>query len=56
MRRRGSEETHIIERIHPKACPVSLQEEDEDRWVDRDVREVCSLAAPFPSQLMQMAA
>ena len=52
----GEPETHIVGRIHPKACLVILHEEDEDHWLNGDVDEVCSFAAPFPSQLMQMAA
>jgi putative SOS response-associated peptidase YedK len=43
-----------VEAIHPKAMPVILHEEDYGRRLDGDVEEVCSLAAPFPSQLMTM--
>jgi putative SOS response-associated peptidase YedK len=48
----GDPSTHIVGAIHPKACPVVLHAEDEERWLDGEVDEVCSLATPFPSQLM----
>ena len=44
----------LVAPIHPKAMPVILHPHDYDRWLDGDVAEVCSLAAPFPSQLMAM--
>jgi putative SOS response-associated peptidase YedK len=37
---------------HPKACPIVLQVEDEQRWLDGDHADACELAVPFPSQLM----
>lgn len=45
----------LVAPIHPKAMPVVLHEEDYDRWLDGEVDEVCSLATPFPSQLMSIA-
>ena len=45
----------IVAPIHPKAMPVVLHPEDYDSWLDGDVDQVCSLAAPFPSQLMKVA-
>jgi putative SOS response-associated peptidase YedK len=45
----------IIAPIHPKAMPVVLHNEDFDHWLDGDVDSICSLAAPFPSQLMAVA-
>lgn len=39
---------------HPKAMPVILQPEDYDRWLDGETDDACSLAAPFPSQLMSV--
>jgi putative SOS response-associated peptidase YedK len=42
----------LVEPIHPKAMPVILHEEDYDRWLDGETDDACSLAAPFPSQLM----
>jgi putative SOS response-associated peptidase YedK len=42
----------LVEPIHAKAMPVILHDEDYDRWLDGEVDEVCSLATPFPSQLM----
>ena len=37
--------------VHHRA-PVILQPEDYDRWLDGEADDVCSLAQPFPSQLM----
>jgi putative SOS response-associated peptidase YedK len=45
----------LVAPIHEKAMPVILDEADYDRWLDGDVDEVCSLATPFPSQLMKVA-
>jgi putative SOS response-associated peptidase YedK len=45
----------LVAPIHEKAMPVILHPEDYDRWLDGDVDEVCSLASPFPSQLMKVA-
>jgi putative SOS response-associated peptidase YedK len=35
--------------------PVILQRDDYDKWLDREVADACSLAQPFPSQLMRVA-
>ena len=51
----GVPSTHIVGRVHPKACPVILHEEDEERWLRGETDDVCSLAAAFPSQLMCVA-
>ena len=45
----------LVAAIHPKAMPVILHEEDYGRWLDGEVDDVCSLAAPYPSQLMRVA-
>lgn len=44
----------LVRPIHEKAMPVILQPEDYDRWLDGETDEVCSLAQPFPSQLMSV--
>jgi putative SOS response-associated peptidase YedK len=51
----GDPAAHIVGRIHPKACPVILHREDEERWLTGEVEEVCTLASPFPSQLMSVS-
>jgi putative SOS response-associated peptidase YedK len=51
----GDPSTHIVGAIHEKACPVILHQEDEDRWLSGEADDVCSLATPFPSQLMAVA-
>ena len=45
----------LVAPIHPKAMPVILHPEDYDRWLDGEVEDACSLAQPFPSQLMRVA-
>lgn len=42
----------LVAPIHPKAMPVILHPEDEDRWLSGSLDEVTALAVPFPSQLM----
>lgn len=51
----GDPSTHIVGAVHPKACPVILHQEDEERWLRGEVDDVCSLAVPLPSQLMKVA-
>jgi len=48
------EPNSLVEPIHPKAMPVILHPDDEERWLTGTVEEVLPLAAPFPSQLMQV--
>lgn len=45
----------IVEPIHAKAMPVIVHPEDYDRWLDGKADDACSLATPFPSQLMKVA-
>lgn len=45
----------LVAPLHPKAMPVILHREDYDRWLDGEADDVCSLAQPYPSQLMQVA-
>jgi putative SOS response-associated peptidase YedK len=45
----------LVAPIHPKAMPVMLQPDDYERWLDGEVESACSLAQPFPSQLMRVA-
>ncbi len=42
----------LVAPLHPKAMPVILQPEDYQQWLSADYHEVCSMVAPFPSQLM----
>ena len=42
----------LVAPIHAKAMPVIIHPEDYDRWLDGAVEDACSLAQPFPSQLM----
>lgn len=50
----GDPAAHIVGAVHEKACPVILQAEDEQRWLDGTYDDVCALAQPFPSQMMEM--
>ena len=45
----------LVAPFHPKAMPVILQPEDYDRWLDGEAADACSLAQPFPSQLMAVS-
>jgi putative SOS response-associated peptidase YedK len=45
----------LVAPLHPKAMPVILNPEDYDRWLDGETDDACSLAVPFPSQLMAVA-
>ncbi|HYD11535.1 MAG TPA: SOS response-associated peptidase family protein [Allosphingosinicella sp.] len=45
----------LVKPLHEKAMPVILDPADYDRWLDADTADACSLAVPFPSQLMAVA-
>lgn len=45
----------LVAPLHPKAMPVILLEEDQDRWVTGSYADVLALQAPYPSQLMAVA-
>lgn len=45
----------LVAEIHPKAMPVILHPEDEERWLSGTMAEILPLAAPYPSQLMAVA-
>lgn len=51
----GDPSTHIVGAVHPKACPVILHTEDEDRWLHAPIEEALGLACTYPSQLMAVA-
>ena len=46
----------LVAPIQPKAMPVILHPEDYDKWLSVDYDDACSLAVPFPSQLMSIEA
>ncbi len=48
----GDPATHPVGAVHPKACPVVLHREDEERWLTAGVNDALSLACPHPSQLL----
>lgn len=50
----GDPSEHVVGTVHDKAIPVTLHEEDEAGWLRGEYNDVCSLATPFPSQLMSM--
>ncbi|MCZ4341922.1 DUF159 family protein [Sphingomonadaceae bacterium G21617-S1] len=45
---------HIVGRIYPKACPVILHKEDEERWLTGKLDRALSLAWAYPSQLISV--
>lgn len=47
------EPNSLVAEVHPKAMPVLLHQEDEERWL---AGELGDLVAPFPSQLMTVDA
>ncbi|MEG8040347.1 SOS response-associated peptidase family protein [Sphingomonas sp. LR60] len=47
-----TEPNPLVALIHPKAMPVLLHEEDEERWLTGHVDKAILLAQPYPSQLM----
>lgn len=51
----GDPSSHVVGKVHEKACPVILHAEDEERWLSGEVDDICTLATPFPSQLMAVA-
>jgi putative SOS response-associated peptidase YedK len=44
----------LVAPIHPKAMPVLLHEEDEERWLTFGSDYALAMAVPFPSQLMRV--
>ena len=49
----GDPAAHCVGRVHPKAIPVILHEEDYDRWLHAPIDEALQLAFAFPSQLLK---
>ncbi len=47
-----TEPNPLVAPVHPKAMPVLLDEEDEERWLSCPFDEAVALAKPYPSQLM----
>jgi len=45
----------LVAPLHPKAMPVILDEADYERWLTCDYDEACSLAQPYPSQLLMVS-
>lgn len=45
----------LVKPHHEKAMPVILDPADYEKWLDAEVGDACSLAVPFPSQLMAVA-
>lgn len=44
----------LVAPIHPKAMPVLLHPDDEERWLTASMDDALALAVPFPSQLMRV--
>lgn len=49
-----TEPNETVRPIHPKAMPVILHDEDEERWLTAPIADVIDLVAPYPSQLMSV--
>ncbi|WP_275588807.1 SOS response-associated peptidase [Croceicoccus hydrothermalis] len=50
-----TEANSVVEPIHPKAMPVILHDEDEEKWLTAQMEDALDLAEPFPAQLMNVA-
>lgn len=50
-----TEPNSLVAPIHPKAMPVLLHDEDEERWLHGSIDDVIELAVPYPAQLMLVA-
>lgn len=48
----GDAAAHVVGAIHPKAIPVILHDEDQDRWLTAPIDHALSLACAHPSQLI----
>lgn len=46
---------HVVGRIHPKACPVILHQEEEERWLTSPIDDALGLACTYPSQLIAVS-
>lgn len=51
-----TEPNSLVGPIHPKAMPVLLHDEDEERWLSAPIEKAMELVAPYPAQLMRMDA
>ncbi len=49
-----TEPNELVKPIHPKAMPVILHDEDEERWLTAPISEALGVIAPYPSQLMSV--
>lgn len=49
-----TEPNSLVAPIHPKAMPVLLQNEDEERWLSAPIEEAMGLVTLFPAQLMRV--
>ena len=50
-----TEPNPLVAPKHPKAMPVILLAEDQDRWLTAPFDDAVTLLAPYPSQLMRLA-
>jgi putative SOS response-associated peptidase YedK len=50
-----SEPNPLVAPKHPKAMPVILLAEDQERWLSAPVDEAPTLLAGYPSQLMKVS-
>lgn len=50
-----TEPNALVGAVHPKAMPVLLHEEDEERWLSEPLESAMDLVAAYPTQLMRMA-
>ena len=51
-----TEPNSLVGAVHPKAMPVLLHQEDEERWMSEPLDSAMDLVTAYPSQLMSIAA
>jgi len=44
----------LVAPLHPKAMPAILHPENYEAWLSSDYAAACQLAAPSPSQMMEV--
>lgn len=49
------EPNSVVGAVHPKAMPVMLHPSDHERWLADEHESACSLARPYPDDLLLLA-
>lgn len=49
-----TEANELVKPIHAKAMPAILSSSDYDKWLTGDLEAACSLAKPYPAEVMEI--